>query len=93
MFNANKTKEQLERINDKLLEHASNATSFQEISDILEVVEKLDKLKKSKKRFKINYDTALMVFGNLAGIGMILYHEKAGILASKALGFVLRARV
>ena len=46
-----------------------------------------------KNGFKISPDTLLVVGGNLLGILLILNFEKADIVTSKALGFVLKGRV
>jgi hypothetical protein len=44
----------------------------------------------SKKR--LSQDTLAIVLGNLVGIGMIVWYERAHVVTSKALGFVLRMR-
>jgi hypothetical protein len=41
---------------------------------------------------KISPDVALTVAANLAGIILIIHHEQVGVIASKALGFVIKAR-
>lgn len=46
-----------------------------------------------KSNFKISPDTLLVVGGNLLGILLILNFEKAEIVTSKALNFVLKGRV
>jgi hypothetical protein len=53
-------------------------------------VSKLYKLKESTTPKRVSSDTLAVVLGNLAGIGMILGYERAHIVTSKALGFVLR---
>ena len=45
------------------------------------------------KARKVSWDTIFIVGGNLVGIAMILWHEQANIITSKALGFVLKGRV
>lgn len=39
---------------------------------------------------RVSKDQALLVAGNVLGIAMILMHERVHVIASKALGFVLR---
>ena len=46
----------------------------------------------AKKR-RVSPDTMAVVVGNLAGIGLILNFEKVNVIATKALGFVLKGRV
>lgn len=54
-------------------------------------LEEYDKL--AARKWNITPDTLLVVAGNLVGIILILNKEKADIILSKALGFVLRGRV
>lgn len=53
---------------------------------------KLYKLKEINSRKRVSPDTLAIVAGNLAGILMIVGHEKAHVVTSKALSFVLKAR-
>ena len=56
-------------------------------------LETLSKAKSYEKSKKVSPDTIAVVAANLIGIGLILFHEQAHIVTSKALGFVLRGRV
>jgi len=47
----------------------------------------------TKSNWKVSPDTLLVVAGNLLGIVLILTYEKANIVVSKALNFVLKGRV
>lgn len=61
---------------------------------LLTRVERLDKLrKKEEPRKKLSPDTALVVAGNLLGIIAILGYEQGHVIATKALGFVIKGRV
>jgi hypothetical protein len=42
----------------------------------------------TRHRFGISNDTLAIVLGNLLGIAMIVEHERASIVTSKALGFI-----
>ncbi len=53
---------------------------------------KLYGLKKVEDPKKIDPNTLLTVGGNLTGILMIVGHERANVITSKAVQFVLRAR-
>lgn len=62
------------------------------------LVDRLDKLHKMKvsdkdPRTRVSADTLLIVGANLAGIALILGFEKAHIVTSKALSFVLKSKV
>lgn len=65
----------------------------EEYEIVLENLEKLHKIKNLEKSNKISPDTIAVVVGNLVGILVILNYERTEIVASKALGFVLRGRV
>jgi len=53
---------------------------------------KLYPLKDAERPKTISPDVLATVAANLLGIAAILYHERAGIVTSKALGFVLKLR-
>ncbi len=61
----------------------------------LEIVERLNKIEIETKKvtIKVSPDTIAIIAGNLLGIALILGFEKANVLTSKALGFVMRGRV
>lgn len=50
------------------------------------------KEKESEKPDRVSKEAWAMIAANLVGIGMIIGYERVNIIASKALGFVLRAR-
>lgn len=54
---------------------------------------KLMTAKSKDAHCRISADTAIMVAGNLLGIAIIIGHEKAHVITSKALGFVIKGRV
>lgn len=55
-------------------------------------VETLYKLKEIEKPERISKDTLAVVIGNLLGIAVIVGHERAHLVTSKALSFVLKSR-
>lgn len=55
-------------------------------------VAKLYKLKEQDTPKRVSADTLAMIGGNLAGIALILGYERANVVTSKALGFVLKLR-
>jgi len=62
--------------------------------DYPKLVESLSKLYslKPEQPKPISNDTLAMIAGNLAGIVLIVGYERANIVTSKALGFVLKLR-
>ena len=54
----------------------------------VQAVETLYKLKKIDLRDKVSADTKALIIGNLAGILLIVSHERAHVVATKALGLL-----
>lgn len=75
-------------INEQLRILAEKAVTPAEIGLVIELREKANVNKKH-----ISMDTVLIVGGNLAGILLILNFEKLSVLTSKAIPFVLKARI
>jgi hypothetical protein len=59
----------------------------------MEQINKLYALREKHAKKGVSSDTLLIVAGNLAGIVMILGYERAHVVTSKALGFVLKTPV
>lgn len=78
-------------INEILRIMAITDRKSKEFEDLLDKLERLDKLR--EKKSKISGDAKATIAGNLLGIGLILGYEKANILLSKAVGFVIKGRV
>jgi hypothetical protein len=76
---------------DELRAHNADSEEYAKIMSQLERLYALKIPEKDKKR--VSPDTVLAVVGNLAGIVMILNYERVHVVASKALGFVLKAKV
>jgi hypothetical protein len=55
-------------------------------------IAKLYDLKKHSASDKVSKDTLYTVIGNLAGILLILNYERAHVVTSKAVGFVMKPR-
>jgi hypothetical protein len=58
----------------------------------LDRVKELSKLKEQNSPKRVSPDTAALIAGNLAGIVLIISYEHVHVIASKALGFVLKSR-
>lgn len=74
----------------QLMSEMSPALS--EYDDLMATLSKLYALKETNSKSRVSKDTLAIVAGNLAGILMIVGHEKAHVVTSKALNFVLKAR-
>ena len=64
--------------------------------EAFQILDTLLKAKNDDKSRGVNKElinTLLVVFGNILGIVLILNYEKMGVVASKALGFVIKGRV
>lgn len=75
--------DKLEKITDK---------SSDEYGNLIDRIAKLHKLKTEERPRRINPDHALVAGTNLLGIVLILQHERLHVVASKALGFVIKSR-
>ena len=62
-------------------------------SNIAKSIEVLKKAQSHEKDKSISPDVALTVGGNLAGIIAILSFERVNVIATKALGFVLKSKI
>jgi hypothetical protein len=99
LFNKNTPEEDPQELKDAITkalnELAEHETYSPEYVKALEQIEKLYKLRNPKPELRkpVSMDTVWVVAGNLVGIGMIIGYEKAHVISSKALGFILKARV
>ncbi len=64
-----------------------------EYSAKLSDLDNLCKIKDKEAKRAVSPDTIAVIAGNLLGIALILGYEKTGVIASKALGFVIRGRL
>lgn len=75
----------------------STSPTVEVYSKMVDMLEKLYKIKASERPDRVSKDSIVTVGGSvlssLIGIGMILHHEKLNVVASKALGFVSKARI
>lgn len=96
MFTKKATKEDegLNKLIDQLQTRMSDEPfNTQEYATLTEQLTKLYAIKEKKNSLKRpSADTLAVVAGNLAGIIMIVGHERAHVVTSKAIGFILKAR-
>lgn len=86
----------LDKAIESILLEMENHTPFsEEYAKMVDQLEQLMKIKSTQKTWKeqISPDAMIAVAGNLAGIGMILNYERVGVVASKALGLIIRSRI
>lgn len=67
--------------------------STEQYSAAVKNLEVLEKAKSHKKDMSISPDVALTVGGNLVGILAVLNFERLGVVTSKAIGMVLKAKL
>lgn len=79
-------------IDDLLLEMQSMNKLSDEYDLCIKHLTKLYALKEDKSKRRVSADTMAVVLGNLAGIVLIVGHERAHVVTSKALNFVMKAR-
>jgi len=83
----------LEKAIDQVLKEMETVTA--DSPEFAKMVDRLVTLHKAlpEKERKVKWDTLITVAGNLAGIVMILSFERAHVVTSKALSFVLKSKV
>jgi hypothetical protein len=98
LFNKNKTEKNrpgLEKaIDDALLELAACKPDTEEYNLVLDKIERLYKLRAPEQEpaKPVSIDTLVAVAGNLAGIVLIINHEKLHVISTKAVQFVGKFR-
>lgn len=66
--------------------------SSKEYFTMVDQLTKLYKLREVDTPKRVSPDTLVLVAGNLIGIVVILGYEKANVITSRALGFVMKLR-
>lgn len=79
-------------IDEALAQLSTVTVDSDEYSDMLTQITRLHKLKEQPASKRVSPDTLVLVAGNLAGIVLILGYERAHVVTSKALSFVLKAK-
>lgn len=81
----------LEKVIDELLSELTAVESDStEYAQMVDQLVKLHALKVNENRPRISPDTLATIIANLGGILIIVGHERAHIVTSKALGFIKR---
>ena len=80
---------EIEELHDELEYHDKSSAEYAAIIKQVEALYKLDR----DVKFVIDPNTMLIVGGNILGIILILGYERAHVVTSKALNFVIKGRV
>jgi hypothetical protein len=63
-----------------------------EYTNMVDNLIKLNAIAESNSKKGVSADTVALILGNLAGILMIVGHERANVVTSKALSFVMKLK-
>lgn len=98
MFNLKVTKTEpsdldkaITRLYELMAETGPETQAYDAMTNQLTKLHKLKETETSSKR--VSPDTLAIIAGNLAGIVALLSYERAHVITSKALGFVLKSAV
>lgn len=93
---AKKSKNEDPRLEKAIIElmHEMNSVTGDspEYAQMVKQLGKLYKIREQSASKKVSPDTIALIAGNLAGIVLIVGHERANVVTSKALGFVSKLR-
>jgi hypothetical protein len=64
----------------------------EEYEQRLSAVSRLHKMRQEEKPDQVSLDTAAVIAANLLGIVMIVRHENVNVIASKAMGLVMKPK-
>lgn len=94
MFKKNTEPKLIEIARDELIEKMRQAEpASEQYTAMVKNLEVLEKAKSHEKDRSISPDVALTVGGNLLGILAVLNFERLGVVTSKAIGMVLKAKL
>lgn len=77
---------------DVLLDRMLETGDPDKYAKMVDQLSKLYKLKEVHAPKRVSPDTLAIIAGNLIGIVLILGYERAGVVTSRAIGFVLKLR-
>lgn len=94
MFNPEPTeKSRLDQAIDAIFDEMSDLRSDEEdYATMVNQLTKLYALKEPESKKRVSPDTLAIVAGNLLGIILIVGHERANVVTSKAIQFVMKAK-
>ncbi len=83
---------QLQETIDQLHLNLDRDTGSQKYSNQIDQLTKLYAIQASQAKKGVSKDTLAIVAGNILGILIIVNYERANVVASKALSFVMKAK-
>lgn len=83
-------KREIESILDEMSYLSKDSAEYAQMASQLKLLYDLDDKKKDRG---VKWDTIAVVAGNLLGIIIIVGYERASVLTSKALAFIIKGRV
>lgn len=92
MFTKNDTAQlddAIARLHEELATHSVDTAEY---AHILTNLDRLYKIKNDTRSDRVKPDTIALIAGNLAGICLIVGHERANVVTSKALSFVSKLK-
>lgn len=88
----NKSKSDLDVAIDEATNRVLTSDTEDDRKTHLTTLERLHKLKNASRSQPISHDTLVMAGANLLGIGVIVGHERAHVIGSKALSLIMKMR-
>ena len=79
-------------IDNLLSDMSSTRSDTEEYSKLVDQLVKLYPLKTEERPKRVSPDTLALIAGNLVGIILIVGVERGNVVASKAIGFVMKLR-
>lgn len=92
MFTKNDTPQLDDAINNLHEQLTTFNAETPEYANLMNHLETLYKIKNETRSDRVKPDTMALIAGNLAGIMLIVGHERAHVVTSKALGFVSKLK-
>jgi len=84
-----KLEDAIDRVLSEMLEYGPDHEDY---SNNIGYLERLTALKTNTRRQRVSPDQMALVAGNLLGILVIVAYEQKHVMASKGLGFVMKAK-
>lgn len=94
MFKKNTEPKLIEIARDELIEKMRQTEpASEQYTTMVKNLEVLEKAKSHEKDKSISPDVALTVGGNLLGVLAVLNFERLGVVTSKAIGLIIKAKL
>lgn len=92
-FKSSASKSKLDEVIDNVFsEMAGESSDSEEYAKMVDQLTKLYALRDTQNPKRISPDTLAIVLGNLLGIVIIVGHERAHVVTSRALSFIMKLK-